>query len=99
MLGSLGPDMTLAAEIREVIEQCIRGDIGVHDMGRRLGAYVRAIAAAMDDGEARKLYGSARALDSELGYGHRTEEGVRGELRRVLAEVDAEYHRTARSVS
>ena len=61
-------------------------------MDRRLAAYVRKIAAATDHAEARKLYGSARALDSELGYSHRTEAGVRNELKRVLAEVDATYH-------
>jgi hypothetical protein len=92
MLGSLEPDMTLASEIREILEQCVRGEVGVHDMDRRLTAYVRKIAAARDDAEAAKLYGSARALDSEMGYGHRTEAQVREELRRVLAEVDATYH-------
>jgi hypothetical protein len=95
MLGSLDPDMTLASEIRELVEQCVRGDVGVHDMDRRLAAYVRRIAAAGDDAEARKLYGSARALDSEMGYGHRTEAQVRDELRRVLGEVDATYHSQA----
>jgi hypothetical protein len=92
MLGSPEPDMTLASEIRDLIEQCVRGDLGVHDMDRRLAAYVREIGAAPDDAEARKLYGSARALDSEMGDGHRNEASVRSELRRVLAEVDEAYH-------
>jgi len=92
MVGSIEPGMTLASEIREIVEQCVRGELGVHDMDRRLAAYVRKIAAATDDPEARKLYGSARAFDSEMGYGHRTEAQVRTELRRVLAEIDATYH-------
>jgi predicted nucleic acid-binding Zn-ribbon protein len=92
MLGSPEPVMTLASEIRDLVEQCVRGDLGVHDMDRRLADYVRKIGAATDDAEARKLYGSARALDSEMGYGHRDEESVRSELRRVLAEVDVTYH-------
>jgi predicted nucleic acid-binding Zn-ribbon protein len=92
MLDSPASDMTLASEIRDQVEQCVRGELGVHDMDRRLAAYVRKIGAATDDAEARKLYGSARALDSEMGYGHRNEDSVRHELRRVLAEVDATYH-------
>jgi hypothetical protein len=97
MLRSPEPDMTLATEIRDLVEQCVRGDLGVHDMDRRLAVYVRQIAAARDDAEAAKLYGSARALDSEMGYGHRTEAQVREELRRVLSEVDATYHSPAAS--
>lgn len=95
MLASPVPDMTLASEVRDLIEQCVQGELGVHQMDRRLAAYVRRIAAAVDDAEARRLYGRARALDSELGYGHRTEEGVRNELRKLLAEVDATYHSQA----
>ena len=95
MLGSREPDMTLAAEVRDLIEQCVRGELGIHQMDRRLAAYVRRIATAVDDAEARRLYGRARALDSELGYGHRTEDGVRNELRKLLAEVDATYHSQA----
>jgi hypothetical protein len=91
MVGSPEPVMTLASEIREIVEQCVRGELTVHDMDRRLAAYVRKIAVATDDPEATKLYGSARALDSEMGYGHRTEVQVRQELRRVLAELDATY--------
>jgi hypothetical protein len=89
--------MTLASEIRDIVEQCVRGELGVHDMDRRLAAYVRKIAAATNDAEARKLYGSARALESEMGYGHRTEAQVRAELHSVLAEVDATFHSQATS--
>lgn len=89
--------MTLASEIRDIVEQCVRGELGVHDMDRRLAAYVRKIAAAENDVEARKLYGSARALDSEMGYGHRTEPQVRAELSKVLADVDATFHPPATS--
>ena len=97
MVGSLEPVMTLASEIRDIVEQCVRGELGVHDMDRRLAAYVRKVAAAKDDVEARKLYGSARLLDSEMGSGHRTEAQVRVELERVLAEVDAGSHTQATS--
>jgi len=99
MLGSLGLGMTLAAEIRDLIEQCARGELGVHELDRRLAAYVRKIGTAAEDAEARELYGTARALDSELGYGHRDAASVRDELRRVLAEVDATYRRPSQAES
>jgi len=99
MLGSPEPDMTLASEIRDLVEQCVRGELGVHAMDGRLAAYVRKVGAAKDGAEARKLYGSARALDSEMSYGHRTEEDVRSELRRILAEVDTIYHSTTQAGS
>jgi hypothetical protein len=87
--------MTLASEIRDLIEQCVRGDLGVHQMDRNLAAYVRHIGRAPADTEARRLYGRARALDSEMGYGHRTEASVRTELHNLLVEIDATYHSQA----
>ena len=95
MLGSVEPDMTLASEIRSLIEQCLHGDFGVTELDRRLSVFVRRIGAAEDDEEARQLYGRARMLGSERGYGHRTEEDAIGELRQLLADVDATYHSEA----
>jgi hypothetical protein len=85
--------MTLASEIRDLIEQCVRCELSLSELDRRLGIFVRRIAAARDDEEARQLYGRVRMLGSERGYGHRTEDDARNELRSLLAEVDATYHR------
>jgi len=97
MLASPELDLTLAAEIRDLIEQCVRGELGVSDLDRRLSIYVRRIGSAMDDAEARRLYGRARMLGSERGYGHRTEDDVRNQLRLLLADVDATQDSRART--
>jgi hypothetical protein len=87
--------MTPASEIRSLIEQCVQGDFSVTELDRRLSVFVRQIGAADEDQEAVQLYGRARMLGSELGYGHRTEENAIGELRQLLADVDATYHSQA----
>jgi hypothetical protein len=87
--------MTLVSEIRDLVEQCVRGELGIGDLDRRLSVYVRRIGAAPDDAEARQLYGRARMLGSERGYGHRTEDDARDQLRQLLAELDARFHSQA----
>lgn len=73
----------------------MRGEFGVFELDRRLPVFVRRIGAAEDDHEARQLYGRSRMLGSERGSGHRTEEDALSELRKILADVDATYHRQA----
>ena len=78
-------DPALGSAIRAIVGQYARGDVGVHDMDRQLALYVRRIACTQDTATGR-LYGRARALASELGYGLRTEAEVRAQLRHALAE-------------
>ena len=81
---------SLAAEIRVLVERGASGELSIRELDRALSPFVRRIAAARDDEEARRLYGRARSLASERGYGHRTEAEARDELQALLLERVAE---------
>jgi hypothetical protein len=81
--------MNLASEIGQLIERCVNGELSTGQLDRELSAYVRRIAAARDDQGARRLYGQARILATEVGYGHRTEASARRALRAVLRQRSA----------
>jgi hypothetical protein len=82
--------MDLVGEFQGLIFSYLRDEITARDLDRGLAAYVRPIAAARDNAEARRLYGRTRTLLSELGYGHRDESSVKAELRVLTWHVVVE---------
>ncbi len=82
--------MDLVGELQQLIFSYLRAEFTARELDRRLAAYVRRIAAARDNPEARRVYGRTRTLLTELGYGHRDENSVKAELRSLMWHITVE---------
>jgi hypothetical protein len=76
----------LLDDLQRHIQAFVAGDYSVDDLHFELAEYVQQIADS-EDVRARALFGRAFSLISEYGYGHRTEQSARDELRTSIGET------------
>jgi hypothetical protein len=82
--------MDLAQEFRDQIRSYIEGGCSLGELREWLVLHTQGIADGGDT-ELNELDGRAWILVSEYDYGHRDEQGLRSELRRLLADAAAEF--------
>lgn len=91
MIGSVSApsSMSLASDLSRLIEAYLDGHLLRRDLNRRLADFRRPVSAPSAGARAKRLYGRTGNLLAERGLGHRTEEELRSELRKLLHEPGA----------